>query len=76
MLGAVALTAWDLFLDPQMIAEGYWRWARRGGYRGIPLSNYAGWLVTGVGVMAVLEAVLPPGRARSGPSSPSTPRWR
>ena len=27
-LGAVALTAWDLFLDPQMTAEGYWRWDR------------------------------------------------
>ena len=26
-LGALALTAWDLFLDPQMVGEGYWRWA-------------------------------------------------
>ena len=60
-LGAVALTAWDLFLDPQMTTEGYWTWARRGRYRGIPLSNYAGWLVTGAAIMAVLEAVLPPG---------------
>ena len=24
------LTAWDLFLDPQMVGEGYWLWARRG----------------------------------------------
>ena len=30
VVGAVALTAWDLFLDPQMVGEGYWRWARRG----------------------------------------------
>ena len=29
-LGAVALTAWDLFLDPQMTAEGFWRWSRGG----------------------------------------------
>ena len=35
--------------------EGYWRWARRGRYRGIPLSNYAGWLVTGAAVMALLD---------------------
>ena len=35
-LGAAALTAWDLFLDPQMTAEGYWRWDRRGRYRGHP----------------------------------------
>ena len=29
-------------------------------YRGIPLSNYVGWFVTGLGVMALLEAALPP----------------
>ena len=59
-LGAAALTAWDLFLDPQMAAEGYWRWERPGRYRGIPLTNYAGWLATGVGLMAVLELLTPP----------------
>ncbi len=58
--GAAALTAWDLFLDPQMVAEGYWSWARLGMYRGIPISNFCGWFVTGLGVMAVLEVVLPP----------------
>jgi putative membrane protein len=58
-LGAVALTAWDLFLDPQMTAEGFWRWSR-GGYRGIPWTNYAGWLVTSGAVMAALERLLPP----------------
>ncbi len=61
-LGATAITAWDLFLDPQMVGEGYWAWARRGAYRGIPISNFVGWLVTGVGIMALLEAVLPPDR--------------
>ena len=59
-LGSAALTAWDLFLDPQMVGEGYWEWAERGVYRGIPLSNYLGWFVTGLGVMALLEAALPP----------------
>ncbi len=61
LLGAVALTAWDLFLDPQMVGEGYWRWARRGRYRGIPVSNFAGWLLTSLGVMASLEVFLPVG---------------
>ncbi len=60
VVGAAALTAWDLFLDPQMVGEGFWRWARAGRYRGIPLSNFAGWLLTAAGVMAVLEVVLPP----------------
>ena len=60
VLGSAALTAWDLFLDPQMVGEGYWTWARRGIYRGIPLTNYLGWFVTGLGVMALLEVALPP----------------
>lgn len=59
-LGAVALTAWDAFLDPQMVGEGYWRWDRPGRYRGIPATNYAGWLATGAGLMALLEVALPP----------------
>ena len=59
-LGAATLTAWDLFLDPQMAAEGYWRWERPGRYRGIPLTNYVGWLATSLGLMAVLELLLPP----------------
>lgn len=59
VLGAAALTAWDAFLDPQMVGEGYWSWQRRGRYRGIPLSNFLGWFVTGLGVMAALEVLLP-----------------
>jgi len=59
-LGSAALTAWDLFLDPQMVGEGYWKWAKRGVYRGIPLTNYFGWFITGLGVMALLEVALPP----------------
>lgn len=49
-VGAVALASWDLFLDPQMVDEGYWRW--RGG--GVPVGNYLGWLVVAAGVMALL----------------------
>jgi uncharacterized membrane protein len=60
LLGAAALTAWDLFLDPQMAGEGYWRWEHPGRYRGIPMSNYVGWLLTGVVAMAVLEVTAAP----------------
>lgn len=65
-LGAVALTAWDLFLDPQMVAEGFWQWRRVGRYRGVPLTNFAGWLLTSAAVMAFLEWALPP-QARAEP---------
>ena len=63
VVGAVALTAWDLFLDPQMVGEGYWTWPGGGVYRGIPLSNFAGWLLISAVVMALLERMVPPSRA-------------
>ncbi len=51
-VSAVALTAWDLFLDPQNVAWGLWVWTDAsgaqvftGGYFGIPWLNYAGWLL-------------------------------
>jgi uncharacterized membrane protein len=58
-LAAGALTAWDVFVDPRMTAEGYWAWPEGGVYEGVPLSNFAGWLATGTLVFAawsVLEA--------------------
>lgn len=70
LLGAGALAAWDLFLDPQMVGEGYWRWIGRGVYRGIPATNFLGWFLTGIGVMLILERTLPV-NADSGPSAGS-----
>ena len=58
-VGALGLTAWDLFLDPQMVDAGYWDWAVDGRYHGIPLSNYGGWLLTGTVVLAVVERIRP-----------------
>jgi lycopene beta-cyclase len=43
-VAALAFTAWDLFLDPQMVNWGYWNWQRPGGYFGIPWVNYLGWV--------------------------------
>ncbi|AXV08697.1 protein of unknown function DUF422 [Euzebya pacifica] len=55
LLGGVALASWDLFLDPQMVAEGYWTWFGDGPHLidGVPLTNYAAWLVIAL-VMAAL----------------------
>lgn len=44
-VSAIALTAWDLFLDPQMVGWSFWVWENPSGYFGIPYSNYAGWLL-------------------------------
>ena len=53
VIAAWALTAWDLFLDPRMVREGYWIWPSGGRYEGVPASNFLGWLVTGAGVFAL-----------------------
>ncbi len=63
LVGAYGLTAWDVFLDPQMVADGHWTWAdpetALPGVPGIPLTNFAGWLVVGTLMMLVLVMVLP-----------------
>ena len=57
-IAAFGLAAWDLFLDPQMVAEGYWRWHSPApalpGVPTVPLSNYLGWLAFAVLLMTVL----------------------
>ncbi|MEU8330214.1 carotenoid biosynthesis protein [Micromonospora sp. NPDC048839] len=58
-LATVGLAAWDLFLDPQMVAEGYWVWRDATpalpGLPGIPVSNYLGWLLFAVLMMSALR---------------------
>ncbi|MFC6718606.1 bisanhydrobacterioruberin hydratase [Natrialbaceae archaeon GCM10025810] len=51
--GAVAaVVAVDLVLDPGAVAVGFWTYVPPGGYYGVPLSNYLGWLLSGaVGVV-------------------------
>jgi uncharacterized membrane protein len=56
-LSAAALAAWDVFLDPRMVRDGYWEWPGGGRYEGVPASNYVGWLLTASGVFAVWAVV-------------------
>ncbi len=58
-LGAVALTAGDVLLAPQMVDEGFWTWDGGGPWRDVPLSNYVGWFLVSVVVMVVLDRLLP-----------------
>jgi uncharacterized membrane protein len=63
-VAAGALTAWDVCLDPRMVREGYWSWPGGGRYEGVPVSNFAGWWLTGLAVFAAYAALArdePPG---------------
>jgi putative membrane protein len=57
-LGALWLTVWDLALDPAMsFLTPYWVWEDSGPYYGMPWLNVAGWFVTGLVLMAALDAL-------------------
>ncbi|MFN2495189.1 MAG: carotenoid biosynthesis protein [Pseudonocardiaceae bacterium] len=49
LAAAWSLASWDLYLDPQMVADGRWVWTDPSpalpGVPAVPLSNYAGWLL-------------------------------
>jgi uncharacterized membrane protein len=74
-VGAAALAAWDLFLDPQMVAAGHWAWADPEPslplVPGVPLSNYAGWVLVAVVLVAALHRLVGPEPAGAGPSGPA-----
>ncbi|WP_430333033.1 carotenoid biosynthesis protein [Rhodococcus sp. ACT016] len=61
VLTTVGVVGWDLFLDPQMVADGQWHWcvtdAGLPGIAHIPLTNYAGWVLVAA-VMTVLVDAL------------------
>jgi uncharacterized membrane protein len=58
---AAVFAGWDVVLDPQLVQAGYWTWSHpHPGLPGIdtvPLTNLGGWLLTGLVVMALLDAV-------------------
>ena len=75
LIAAWTLAAWDLFLDPQMVGEGYWTFAyptpALPGSPGIPLTNYAGWLLVAAVMMTALDRL--PRRRSTWPPTDAAP---
>jgi uncharacterized membrane protein len=85
VLAAFVLTAWDVSMDPAMVATTHWLWHLPSpdeaslGHRvfsapffyGMPLTNWLGWLLTGTIVARVMLAIVPPSAwaARVSPSN-------
>jgi uncharacterized membrane protein len=75
-IAALVLTACDVSMDPAMVATTHWLWhlpslenasvVRRvlltGFFYGMPLTNWLGWLLTGLVVARVMLAIVPPSR--------------
>jgi uncharacterized membrane protein len=59
LLGALALASWDLFLDPMMTAEGYWKFSdptpALHRVPDVPVSNYIGWALAAFAMMLLLD---------------------
>jgi putative membrane protein len=62
LVAAYVFAAWDVVLDPQMVQAGYWRWAHPTpglpGIGTVPLTNLAGWLLAGLVLMALVDALV------------------
>lgn len=57
-VGGVIMTAWDLSMDPVMVAGGHWIWEVDGAYFGIPLQNYWGWWLTSFCSLLVYQLIV------------------
>jgi uncharacterized membrane protein len=73
-VGGVVLTLWDVSMDPAMVKTNHWfwqmgdladrstfeQWIGRPIFFGMPLTNWMGWLLTGIVVARVMLAIVPP----------------
>lgn len=74
LVAGLVLTAWDVSMDPAMVKTAHWLWnvPDLSGYPafiqaigtpffyGMPLTNWLGWLLTGILVARAMLAVVPP----------------
>ena len=58
LVSSLAFTAWDLFLDPQMVAWGVWKWETPGIYFGVPAINFFGWALIAFAALLSLSRTL------------------
>ena len=76
IVAALVLTAWDVSMDPAMVATTHWLWHLPATndaslvqriflsnlFYGMPLTNWLGWLLTGCIVARVMLEIVPPSR--------------
>jgi putative membrane protein len=56
LVAVAATVVWmDVVLDPAAVALGFWAYYPPGAYHGVPLSNYAGWVLSALVSVALLD---------------------
>lgn len=55
---ALILIAFDLVLDPGAVYMGFWKYSAGGSYYGVPFSNFAGWLLSGIAGAGIVEIMV------------------
>jgi uncharacterized membrane protein len=74
LVGGVVLTLWDVSMDPAMVKTNHWfwqigdlsdrsafeQWIGKPIFFGMPITNWLGWLLTGILVARVMLAIIPP----------------
>ncbi len=74
LVGGTVLTAWDVSMDPAMVKTNHWMWfvpdlGNESAFTqfigtpfffGMPLTNWLGWLLTGILVARAMLALVPP----------------
>lgn len=58
VVATLVLVAFDLVVDPGAVKVGFWRYEGGGAFYGVPVSNYVGWLLTGLVGMVLVELFL------------------
>lgn len=58
ILGSLILMIFDLVLDPGSVALNFWKWIPEGIYYGVPLSNYFGWIFSGLIGMTIISLIM------------------
>ena len=54
----LSLLTFDFVHDPGAVRLGFWKYADAGSFYGVPLSNFAGWIISGSAGAAVLEFIV------------------
>jgi uncharacterized membrane protein len=55
LVGGIAMTAWDLGMDPLMVKAGHWVWEVQGAYFGVPVQNFWGWWLTTFTALSIFQ---------------------